>query len=356
MLRPLIALAFALSPLTAQDMIGVTWTGSVVAFDSFTGSSTILGGTSANMNSLARDANGTLWTVRRPAASWELATINPTTGSSTAVAPCSDIRGLAWHQGQLFAVRDGGDELVTIDRTTGAETTIGPIGYSAVQSLASIDGQLFAWDVNFGLLGVNASTGAGADVAPGFGTGGASVQWLARRADGRLVGGDTSIYVIDRTTGVPTSVASVLIGLRGAEPRQNYVRNFGTGCNGAAGQVASSASLGSGPGATLTLQSTNHAANAIGIVLFGLSNAQANGAPLPASVDPVFGTSGCTLYISPDVSLIAPTSASFPATLTLQVPVLPSWPGLSLFAQHAVLENVPGGISLSDAVVVQFGF
>ncbi|MEZ6038776.1 MAG: hypothetical protein R3F29_14945 [Planctomycetota bacterium] len=357
MRHTLLAALSALCPVAAQDMVGVTWSGQVIAFDSFTGAGTPIGWAGGDMNALARDGNGTLWTAIRQLSSWELATIDPATGNATVVGPSGDLRGMAWHQGQMFAVRQGADDLVTIDLASGVETMVGTIGFTGVQSLCSCDGQLYAWDVNAGLLRIDAGTGAATDVDPGYGTNGASVQWLARRADGLLVGGNVAVYTIDPNTGVPTAIGgSGLSDMRGAEPLQDYVRNFGSGCDGAGGQVTSSASIGGGVGAQLTLQSTNHAANAIGMVVFGISSTESNGLPLPVSVDPVFGTSGCTLYVSLDVSLLVLTSATFPATLDLQVPILATWPGASLLVQHAVLENVPGGLSLSDAVAVQFGF
>ena len=52
----------------------------------------------------------------------------------------------------------------------------------------------------------------------------------------------------------------------------------------------------------------------------------------------------------------AVTSASGPATLDTSFPILPGWSGYSLLIQHATLDPVPGGLSLSDAVAVQFGF
>ncbi|MCB9879624.1 MAG: hypothetical protein H6835_18675 [Planctomycetes bacterium] len=357
MRHTLLAALFALAPVAAQDMIGVTWTGSVVAFDSFTGVGQTIGWAGGNMNALARDADGTLWTAIRPVGTWELATIDPTTGSATSVGPTADLRGMAWHEGQMFAIREGGDDLVTIDLATGADTLVGTVGFSAVQSLCSLGGQLYAWDVFAGLLLVDAVTGAGTDVDPAVGTNGADVQWLARRADGQLVGGSSQLFAIAPATGLPTLIGGAgLGGMRGAEPLQDYVRNFGSGCDGLGGLVTSSAVISGGIGAPLNLQSTNHEASAIGLVLFGLSNTQYGALPLPVSVDAVFGTSGCTLYVSPDVMMVTLTSATFPATLDLQVPILDGWPGAALFAQHAVLENVPGGLSLSDAVVVQFGF
>ena len=360
---PSIRLALCLSlslPLAAQDMVAVAWTGDVYALDSFTGTSTLIGSGLFGQNALARDDAGTLWSTHRTASlTYWLTVVDPQTGGTTQLFPnMPDLRGLASAGGGLlWAIQDASlDRLVLVDSLSGDVTVIGPTGFAGIQCLALIDNAMYAWDGAAGLLSIDPSTGTATAIGlpPPAGV---SMQWLARRADGRLVGGHNSLYELDPATGAVTPIGTgSLPDLRGAEPLQNFVRNFGTGCQGVGGQVASTAAIGSGPAAQLTLSSTNHQASAIGAVAFGLSDRASGALPLPLSIDPVFGTQGCTLYASLDVLVAGLTSPTFPATLDVQVPILPDWPGNALFAQHAVLENVPGGVSLSDAVLVQFGF
>ncbi|MCK5944608.1 MAG: hypothetical protein KAI24_21650 [Planctomycetes bacterium] len=348
-------LAAAAAP--AQDMIAVSWSGSVYALDSFTGSATLLGNGAFGQNALA-SANGSLWsTTRISIGNYALTTVDPTTGAAT-VLPGSfiDVRGLASAGGSiLYGIEDASpDQLVLIDVATLQVTPVGPTGFGSIQCLATMDGVLYAYDNTFGLLIVDPATGAATDVDPAV-PGNGDMQWLARRADGKLVGGRNALYEIDVQTGVATLIGGSVPDFRGAEPAFDLVSNFGIGCNGAFGQVTSTATITGGANPQLTLSSTNHEPNTVGLVLFGISSSQTNGVPLPLNVDPIFGTQGCSLYVSLDVSLLATTTGSSPATMDLTVPILPSWPGNSLLVQHATLENVPGGLSLSDAVAVQFG-
>lgn len=137
--------------------------------------------------------------------------------------------------------------------------------------------------------------------------------------------------------------------------RGGYSQPFGQGCAGASGTVSLIANGTFSTGSTVDFVSDNHAANAIGVAVFGLSDQSWSGVPLPLSLDPVFGTVGCQLYTDPVVTIAAFTSASAPATLTTPFVIPPfSWTGLTCYVQHAVLEPVPGGISFSNGVKAQF--
>lgn len=359
MQRLLLAAIFAAPFSCAQDMIAVSWGGTVYALDSFTGNATSIGSGSFGQNSLARDDLGGLWsTSRDPSNVYSLTSIDPTTGAATVVTTnFADLRAMASAGGTLlWAIENSGpDELVTIDVTTSQKTVIGPTGFSSIQCLATLGGVIYAYDNNSGLLTIDPNTGVATDVDVAVG-GNGDMQWLARRSDGRLVGGDDSVYEIDPATGVATLIGGTGLNLRGAEPYQERITNFGVGCAGSFGTVTSSATIISGPNAQLTMSSSNHDANAPGLVLVGISSMATGVLPLPFNIDPIFGTQGCTLYVSLDVTIAAITSAQSPATLNLSFPLLAGWKGYSLLVQHAVLENVPGGISLSDAVAVQFGF
>lgn len=348
-------LCLAASPALAQDMIAVSWSGGVYAVDSYTATATFLGSGLSGQNGMTRDDQGTLWSTNRTGGTnYSLTTIDPSTGAATVVWPLQDLRAMANAGGNLlYGIAQGtGDPLVTIDVTTGQVTTIGPTGFGGVQALAVLGGELYAWDVSFELLRIDPTTGAATDVLPGAGTIGGDVQWLARRGDGKLVGGNNGLYEIDPATGTATSLGGSFADLRGAEPWQQATSNFGSGCYG----VTSTATIVPGTNPTLQLQSSNHTPNVPGLVLFGISSTSSGGVPLPLSIDPIFGTTGCTLYVSLDVSVLAVTDANTPANLDLTVPILPSWRGTSLIVQHATLDNVAGGVSLSDAVVVQFGY
>jgi hypothetical protein len=360
--RLLLAAVLTAPIASAQDMIAVSWSGGVYALDSYTGTTTFLGTGMFGQNALARDDQGGLWSTERSTGQtgsvYSLTSIDPGTGAATVITPnFPDVRAFASAGGTLlWAISNTSpDQLITIDVTTSQVTTIGPTGYTAVQCLAAVDGVLYAWDNNFGLLTIDPSTGAATDVDPAVG-GNSDMQWLARRSDGQLVGGQNGLYEIDPSTGVATQIGSGLIDTRGAEPYQQHVQNFGSGCAGAFGTVSASATIGAGPNPLLTTSSTNHAAGVPGLILVGLSSQQTAGVPLPIDVDPIFGTQGCSLYVSLDVSVLAVTSAQGPATLDTAFPILPGWAGYSLLLQHATLDPVQGGLSLSDAVAVQFGF
>lgn len=134
-----------------------------------------------------------------------------------------------------------------------------------------------------------------------------------------------------------------------------YAVPVGAGCAGASGPVELTAV---GPltiGSPVSFESNNHAANAPGLAIYGVSDSNWLGVPLPLSVDPVFGTSGCTLYTDPLVSFLYTASATAPATLASPWSVPASGlTGFSFFVQHACLEPVPGGWSFSNALRVQF--
>lgn len=137
--------------------------------------------------------------------------------------------------------------------------------------------------------------------------------------------------------------------------RGGYAVPFGTAC---AATNGSPTLVANGPltlATTVDFVSDAHAANAPGFGVFGLSVTAWQGVPLPLSLDAIFGTSGCLLYTDPLVTTAAVSSGSAPATLTTPF-VIPggNWTGFRCFVQHACLEPVPGGLSLSNALTVQF--
>lgn len=131
--------------------------------------------------------------------------------------------------------------------------------------------------------------------------------------------------------------------------------SYGAGCAGAAGPVTLEAV---GPftiGTTIDFVSGNHAANSLGVAIFGFSDSAWGGAALPLSVDPVLGTSGCTLYTDPIVSLPSSTTPTTPATMSSPFALSTgALTGFACFVQHVCLEPVPGGLSFSNGLRVRF--
>ncbi len=351
--------------LAAQDLLGVTWPGATVLVDSHTGAVTPLGPGLQGQNSLARAANGTFWSTRRISSTvYSFTNVDPITGTATPVSSGIDVRGLATGPGStLYAIKDapGADLLVTVDTATnGFVIQIGSTGFDAIQGLASHQGVLYAWDVLAGLLIVDPLTGAAVDPFPGV-AGPVFQQSLCSHPDGRLLlgGGDSigtdSLFSVDVTNGGTTLIGTMngAVDVRGLEPLAGFTVAFGQGCNGVSGPVALSLAGSSLAGGTLTATSTNHAPNAIGVVMFGTSTAVYQGLTLPLLLDPLLGTSNCRLYTSIDGSLASLTSPSSPAMLQFSFTIPPGASGTTLHLQHTCLEAVPGFLSWSNAVTVQ---
>ena len=351
-----LAAALLVSFATAQDMVSIDGSGEVRWLDAYTGTTTSIGSTPAGCIGLARDGQGQLWTLRYPA----LVRIDPNGPVATSVFPAFgwDLRGLCAAGGPfLWGIANNfSDTLVRVDTTTGTVTTIGSTVLNTIQGLAVHDGVLYGWDVQQGLVIVDPATGVATDVNPAV-PGTAAIQWLAVRADGRMVGGLADLYEVDLTTGAPTLlVGSATFATRGAVPFPSFTRGFGTACNGVQGPAVLTVSLTRTPTQNLfASQSVGHAPNALGALSLGLSNTFRNGVPLPIALDPLFGTQGCAIYTSLESSRLAMTSVSTPATLDFLVPLPLAVDVFACFAQHLVLEPVPGGLSASNGVIVQFG-
>lgn len=135
--------------------------------------------------------------------------------------------------------------------------------------------------------------------------------------------------------------------------RAGYGWPFGAGCGGANGPVSL---MVQGPvvaGGSIALVSGNHGPLLPGLTLFGLRDSSYAGAPLPLSLDPLLGTSGCFLFTSIDASMLAFTTSAAPATLSQALTLPAYWSGLRLFAQQVCLEPVPGGMSWSNGLLLQ---
>ena len=355
--------------LAAQDLVGVTWGGGNIArIDSFTGVATVVGSGTGMHNSLARDGNGVLWSLRTtgtfPNFAHTMAIIDPNAGTATDVhAGAPDLRGLAGVGGSLmYGIHNtvvgsisSIDNLVLVDLSIGTFTTIGPTGMTALQGLAFHQGTLYAWDLNLGLVTVDMLTGLATDPFP---TSGFNGQGLCSHPDGRLLlGAPSGLHSIDPTTGTATLIAAItgVSDLRGIEAFGGFSTPFGQGCNGAFGPVAMSVGGNLSPGGTFTSTSTNHAASSFGVLIFGLSTTSNLGLPLPLSMDPILGTVGCNLYVSIDATLSAFTGAVGPANLQFSFVLPPGTANAVFHVQHACFEAVPGGASFSNGVTVNVG-
>jgi hypothetical protein len=364
--RFVVAVLFAGAFLPAQDLIGVGWSGQVVLVDSLTAAVTPLGTGLPGQNALGRDASGNYWCTTRTTATpyvYGLTVLDPSTGAATVIhSNFVDLRGLCAASGSdLFGIlQASSDMLVRIDTATGTSTTLGSTGFAGLQGLAEHQGVLYGWDINQGLVIIDPNTGAGVDPFPGLG-GPSGLQFLCSHPDGRLLagGGSTtnSLYTVDLTTGLTTliGVMSGAADLRGLEALGGYATSFGSGCNGAGGPVTLTVTGNLRANGNLTAVSTNHASNALGAMVLGLSTTSHQGLPLPTSLDPILGTSGCTLYTSIDASLVGITSANAPATLTFAFGLTSAAAGAIFHLQHACFEPVAGGLSWSNGVTLHIG-
>lgn len=347
-------------PICAQDLLGVTYYGAVVRIDSYTGAATPLGTGAFGQNALARTANGTFWSTRSLGTSYVLTNIDPDHGTATTAFPCGDLRALSAGPGNsLYGILDGStDRLVQIDTATGAATTIGSTGFPGVQALAQHQGVLYGWDVSAGLLVVDPTTGAATAPFPGVSIP-PFAQTLCSHPDGRLLlAGDAwtapdPLYVVDTSHGTTTWIGGMVDEVRGLEPLGAFTVPLGQGCDGTYGQVTLAVTGPLQVGGNLTATSTNHAANAIGVLLFGTSATVHQGLSLPLLVDPWFATNSCRLYTSIDGSIPLAAGPVGPAAMQFTFAVPAGASGALLNLQHVALETVPGGMSWSNGVALQ---
>jgi hypothetical protein len=365
-LRPALAAAFLASPflaatLPAQDLIGVSWSGAVVRVDSQTAAVTPLGSGTFGQNALARDGRGRLWCTQRSVSTpyvYDLTTIDPATGAATVQYAGIDLRGLTGAGGSvLYGITlSSGSRLVSIDVATGVVTAIGATSFSSIQGLALHQGVLYGWDLSRGLVVIDPATGAGTDPFPAVG-GPSALQFLCSHPDGRLLvggGSGNSLYTLDPTTGAATLIGALAGGsdLRGLEAVDGAATSYGQACNGVFGPATLSVTGSLQPGGQLVATSINHATGAPGILAIGVSDALWLGLPLPFVLDPVLGTSGCSLLTSMDVQISGAASAGTPADLVFTLPIPNGIPRVTVYLQHACFEPVPGNMSWSNGVAV----
>lgn len=360
MLRSLIVAFVVPCSVFAQDMVGVDFFGDLYAIDSFTGAAATIGFGVVGQNCLARDGNGTLWSSGRISngltTNHFISRIDPVQGSAHLMFPAHDIRGLATGSGStLYAsVHEGGPSaLYRYDTASGVATRIGPSRANEIQGLTAHQGLLYAWDLSLGLGIVDTATGVFTDVNPAVG--GRNIQWLAERGDGQLIGGGLELFTIDTATGVATAYASTT-PVRGAE-RSSFAAGFGTGCDGGTGIVTLRASGMLVPGTAVTTTSIGHTDfgpifSQVGIAVLGFSRSSTQGLPLPALLDPILGTVGCSLHVSVDGFDVVPTIASGVVAMQHTVLLPPILHDYTFFVQHLALDRVPGGLSASNGLML----
>jgi hypothetical protein len=362
-----LSLALAPASLSAQELIAVDFLGNAHGVDAITGQPRLIGPTGVSSCNAMALHNGVLYAGARASVlgAFQLATIDPITAHATVQFANLgvDLRGLCSNEGtnELFGIANlATDRLVRIDVTTGVVTTVGSTGLSGIQALdaGGSAGFVFGWDVNVGLVRIDTTTGLATDVNPSLGTQGATIQFLTSvpTNNGLLFfGGNSALYAVDRLTGVVTQVGAGGLGdLRGAEQHRGVATPFGVGCaTVSTGQAGISVKNDFLAGNTVAFTSSQHQSNCIGLLLVGLSNTDYQGIPLPLDVDPVFGTVGCDLLVSPDLQI--PVLAN-PAGLLVQPFTLLTIRGFVLHCQYAALEAVPGGFSFSNGISVQTPF
>jgi streptogramin lyase len=199
------------------------------------------------------------------------------------------------------------------------------------------------------------AAGAVTNVCPSGSVPGPNALDVDQNGDFVAGGGTGQVYRIPRAGGSPTFLVSNTSPLGNVNGIAvvgggGFGRPFGTACSGEAGPSVLRAAGPFRVGATVTTTSGNHAANALGVVVLGLSNTNWGGAPLPLLLDPLLGTNGCSLHVSGDVTFAAIASAGAPAELAFAFLLTPPFANATFFAQHVALENVPGGLSFSNGL------
>lgn len=317
--------ALLASPAAAQDMVGVSWGGTVYSLDSGSGTGSGLGHCGfGQINNMAKSPSGQLVAASGYGVPNTLVDINPTTGAGTAIVTTSlsSIRGMAFLGSTLYAINDssgtgiGLDDLYSVDLVTGAATYIGSTGYYGVQGLTAANGKLYAWEmgsgncVGAGLVEVSTTTGLATVVNPGMGNQVCDVQTLCTSPSGAVYAAQGSLYKVDLVTGALTLIGSGgYSDLRGAE--------FTAG----GAPVFTLSSTGSCPG-PMTLSTSNGTAGGNVVLLYGPPGSYTRGSGPCA---------GLTLAISnPTVRLILGADAS--GSTSLPFNAKPAWCGVTVQA------------------------
>jgi len=241
---------------------------------------------------------------------------------------------------------------------TGTPVASGLGGYVTGIAFDPITGEIIATVLTANRLIRVDSGGAVTNIAPPFSIPGPNALAVDQNGDFIAGGGVGQVYRVSRAGGSPTFLAN------NTSPNGNvnglavaggggFGIPFGQGCNGVAGPVALTAA---GPflvGSTVTMTSTNHAPNTLGVLVLGFSNTLHQTFALPYLLDPTLGTSNCYLRVSIDATVIGFSDAGNPASLAFGLPLSSGFSGFRFYAQHACFEPVPGNLSWSNGLVLQ---
>lgn len=262
-----------------------------------------------------------------------------------------------WTTGDVIVGGNGGVFRLPMNQTVGVQVAANLGGFvSGIAFDLAVPGDIIATILTANRLVRISPAGVVTDLfAPGTLTAMNSIEqdvnldWVIGIANANVyrvpyAGGAPSL--IGGVAGIGTSASGLSIVRSGAGSAVAY----GTPCNDAFGPVSLGASGALTLGSTVTLASTNHAANQLGFVLYGFSDTVHLGLPLPFALDGTLGTVGCSLHASIEASGIAFTGPAGPATLATPFTLPTFATGIDIFVQHACLGPVPGGMSWSNGL------
>ena len=205
-------------------MLGVSFDGDLYRVHSADGSASAFAASGYTaVNAMTKSQTGDLYATGIAGSQAWLFRIDPATGLTSAVTATNldSVRGLAFLNGTLFAIQDGGsgtDLLYTLDPVTGAESLIGTTSLYGLQALAVVQGVLYGWDVDqAGLVRIHPATAQVQDVNPSL-AGGSAVQGMCVSPNGHLYGVHRDLQVVNPLDGSRQTIGSVgRYDLRGIE-------------------------------------------------------------------------------------------------------------------------------------------
>lgn len=360
--RLLLLAGLVCSSLVAQEMLALTPGGFATAMTQGGSAHRTVGPTGLpNFEAMAQ-LGGVFYAAGGIGSTNWLAEIDPITGDATVLTQSlpHPVRGLSHRPGsnELYAIVAPTLQPMRLVRILLPSLTIVNVGSTGRFGLTALhhDGStLFTWDTTAGLMRLDETFGFATDVNPVIGTQGRDIEYLTRRDDGQLVGGNTQLYSIAGTVGIAVPLGPPSpFELHGAEPRKGLAQPFGAGC--AAAHAPTSTMQVFGPlvvASSMQWSSHQHAQHALGALIVGLSTTSANGLPLPLDLDPLLGTAGCDLLVSTE--LLRPAVADDVGSFVDDMPLPPVFGGVLHF-QVVAFDPVPGGLSLSSAVTVRMPF
>jgi sugar lactone lactonase YvrE len=211
------------SSIAAGQMLGLDLAGNIYEIHPGSNKFRLVNSVDSGGNGLAQDRRGNLYTVLNlDGGSRPLATLDPRNASLTIVAELFsskantsfDVRAMAFHQnGTLYFVQAGTPSvLYKANAKTGRAMRIGEIAGIAPNYIAAVQGldfsprgQLYGWDVFWGLVRIDPSTAKAVDVngVRDYETSDyAEIQSLAFDYRGRLYGARHDVYQLNPKTGV----------------------------------------------------------------------------------------------------------------------------------------------------------